>query len=71
MPGSVPNTATQALAGNTVEYAALIAKYGLEEAAGQMPGLRKGINIYKKKCTNEAVAEALDFEYTPLEKIEG
>lgn len=70
MPGSVPNTATQALAGNTVEYAALIAKHGLRDAIKQLPGLKKGVNIYKGKCTNEAVAGALDFEYTPLEEVE-
>lgn len=70
MPGAVPYTSTVALANATFKYGMLMAQNGLEEAVRMDPGLAKGLNIYKGKCTNLNVAKALDLQYTdPLEAI--
>lgn len=61
MPGAVPRTSTFALANATMPYALQIANKGAEAAMGGNPALRKGLNVYKGKITNRAVAEAQGF----------
>lgn len=63
MPGAVPNTSTHALTNATRPYPLKIADMGLVEAAKKDAALAKGINTYKGKLTNEAVAEALKMKY--------
>ncbi len=67
MPGAVPNTSTHALTNATLPYALKIANTGLVAAAKKDAALAKGINTYKGKLTNEAVAEALKMKHEPLE----
>ena len=67
MPGAVPNTSTHALTNATLPYALKIANLGLAAAAKKDPALAKGINTYKGKLTNEAVAEALKMNYDELQ----
>ncbi|MCL2773357.1 MAG: alanine dehydrogenase [Oscillospiraceae bacterium] len=58
MPGAVPRTSTFALANATMPYALRIADKGAEAAMRDNPALLKGLNVYKGKMTNKAVAEA-------------
>jgi alanine dehydrogenase len=46
-----------------------LANQGIHEAIKNDPALAKGVNVYKGKVTYQAVAEALDLEYTPLASI--
>ena len=64
MPGAVPRTSTLALTGATLPYAVKIANLGAEAACKADPALLKGLNTYKGKVTCQAVATALNLEYT-------
>jgi len=69
MPGAVPFTSTTALCNVTYPYIELIAKNSLEKALELDHSLVKGLNIYKGNIVHKAVAEAFEYNYTPLEKI--
>ena len=69
MPGAVSHTSTFALTNATIDYAVKLADLGFEEAVAQDKALALGVNIYKGKCTHPAVAQSLNLEYTPLEKL--
>jgi alanine dehydrogenase len=69
MPGAVPVTSTKALTNATLPYVEAIADHGLAEAVARDPALAKGVNVLDGKVTYEAVAEAHDFEYVPLEGV--
>jgi alanine dehydrogenase len=56
MPGAVGLTSTFALTNATLPYALAIADKGLEGAARADIAIRRGINIYDGRITNEAVA---------------
>ncbi len=65
MPGCVSRTSSFALTNATFPYILKLANLGYEKALSQDIPLRKGLNIYKGRLTNKAVAEALGMEYTP------
>jgi alanine dehydrogenase len=67
MPGGVPVTSTMALTNATLPYVEAIADRGLRAAVAADPALAKGVNVLDGKVTYEAVAEAHDLEFTPLE----
>ena len=69
MPGAVPITATKALTNATLPYVEAIAEHGLREAVARDPSLARGVNVVDGKITYEAVAEAHNLEYTPLEDV--
>jgi alanine dehydrogenase len=69
MPGAVPITATKALTNATLPYVEAIADHGLREAVAQDPSLALGVNVVDGKITYEAVAEAHNLDYTPLEDV--
>jgi alanine dehydrogenase len=69
MPGAVPITSTKALTNATLPYVEAIADYGLAEAVARDPALARGVNILEGKITYEAVADAHNLEYTPLEDV--
>ncbi len=69
MPGAVPITSTKALTNATLPYVEAIADLGLREAVARDPALARGVNVLDGKITYEAVAEAHDLEYTPLEDV--
>jgi alanine dehydrogenase len=69
MPGAVPITSTKALTNATLPYVEAIAGQGLSEAVARDPALAKGVNVLEGKITYEAVAEAHDLEYAPLEGV--
>ena len=69
MPGGVPITSTKALTNATLPYVEAIADHGLAHAVARDRALARGVNVLHGKITYEAVAEAHDLEYTPLETV--
>ena len=69
MPGAVPITATKALTNATLPYVESIVDHGLREAVARDPALALGVNVVDGKITYEAVAEAHNLDYTPLEDV--
>ena len=67
MPGAVAQTSTFALTNATIAYGLRLADQGVE-AVKRDRALALGVNTYNGFCTYKAVAEAHEFEYTPLEK---
>ncbi len=66
MPGAVPRTSTLALTNATLPYGLRIADQGIEKAMRADPMLRKGINVYRGKCTYDKVAQQFHIPYTEL-----
>ena len=69
MPGAVPITATKALTNVTLPYVDAIGDYGLAEAVDRDRALGRGVNVLEGKITYEAVAEAHNLDYAPLEDV--
>jgi alanine dehydrogenase len=69
MPGAVPITSTYALTNVTLPYAEAIADLGVREAIASNPALACGVNVVDGKVTYEAVAEAHEVDYVPLEDV--
>jgi alanine dehydrogenase len=69
MPGAVPITSTKALTNVTLPYVEAIAEHGLREAVERDRALARGVNVVEGKVTYEAVAEAHNLDYSPLEDI--
>lgn len=69
MPGAVPRTSTIALTNATLRYGLLLADNGLKKAIMKDPGLIAGINTCQGKLTYEAVATALNLEFTPYTEL--
>ncbi|MBQ6433824.1 MAG: alanine dehydrogenase [Bacteroidaceae bacterium] len=67
IPGAVPNTSTIALTNATLRYALALADKGWQQACRDDEGLRLGLNIVDGRITYEAVADAFDLPYTPVE----
>jgi alanine dehydrogenase len=63
MPGCVSRSSTFALANATLPYALKIADCGYQAACECDAALRKGMNVFKGKLTNKAVADSLGIEY--------
>jgi alanine dehydrogenase len=71
MPGAVPITSTKALTNATLPYVEAIADRGLRDAVARDRALGRGVNVLDGHLTYEAVAEAHNIEYTPLEDVLG
>ncbi|MFB5190351.1 alanine dehydrogenase [Alicyclobacillus fastidiosus] len=69
MPGAVPRTSTLALTNATMPYAIRLANLGAADAARADAALAKGFNVYRGKVTYEAVASALQLDYTELSSL--
>jgi alanine dehydrogenase len=69
MPGAVPITSTKALTNATLPYVEAIADYGLADAVARDQTLARGVNILDGKITYEAVADAHNLDYAPLEDV--
>ena len=67
MPGAIPRTSTFALSNATMPYALQIANKGAERAMKENPALMKGLNVYKGRITNQAVAQSQGLPYEPVE----
>ena len=68
MPGAVPYTSTLALTNATLPYAIQLADKGWVKACQDNPELRLGLNTIKGDVVYEAVAEAFDLPYVPVDK---
>jgi len=66
MPGAVPRTSTLALTNVTIPYGLQLANLGATAAVRANESLAKGVNTVGGKVTYEAVAKALNMQYTPL-----
>lgn len=66
MPGAVARTSTLALTNATLPYALELANKGADKAVAESTALRTGLNIYRGKVTNKAVADSLGLEYSDL-----
>jgi alanine dehydrogenase len=69
MPGAVPVTSTKALTNVTLPFVEEIAGYGLVQAVARDPALARGVNVLDGKITYEAVAEAHNLDFRPLEDL--
>jgi alanine dehydrogenase len=68
MPGAVPYTSTLALTNATLPYAIQLADKGWKKAAQENPDLVPGLNVINGEIVYEAVAQAFNMPYTPVEK---
>ena len=68
MPGAVPYTSTIALTNATLPYAIQLAGKGWKKACQDNLALEKGLNVVNGDVVYEAVSEAFDLPYTPVEK---
>lgn len=66
MPGAVPRTSTHGLSNATLPYVLRLANLGFEEAVKTDDALARGVNVHQGKITYQAVAEAFEMPYTPL-----
>jgi alanine dehydrogenase len=57
LPAAVSRTATQALTNATFPFVRRLANLGYEAALAADPALRRGLNVYKGRLLNQAVAE--------------
>jgi alanine dehydrogenase len=71
MPGAVARTSTLALTNVTIKYVLQLADKGFCRAVKEDCGLAKGVNVANGKVTYQAVADALNLPYTPLEEVLG
>ncbi|RAW13502.1 alanine dehydrogenase [Paenibacillus taichungensis] len=69
MPGAVARTATYALTNATGQYGLFIANQGFEQAVLNNPAVAKGVNTFKGEVTFQAVAQAMNLPFTPLETL--
>jgi alanine dehydrogenase len=70
MPGAVARTSAFALNNVTLPYVLKIANLGAEEAMRRDAHLANGLNVSGGKVRHQAVAEALDLPYEPVNALE-
>lgn len=68
MPGAVPVTSSQALNNATLPFGLQLAKSGFA-AVLENPHLRNGLNVYRGRITNKAVADSLGLPFSPAEGL--
>ena len=71
MPGAVPRTSTYALNNATLPFTLALADKGWYKALHDDPYLKNGLNIAAGKVTFEAVAKALNLNYTAADAVGG
>src|SRR5246500_2857379 len=65
MPGAVPLTSSNALNNATLPFGLALAKKGFA-AVLDNPHLRAGLNVYRGRLTNKAVADSLNLPFSPV-----
>src|SRR5271154_1388775 len=65
MPGTVPLTSSQALNNATLPFGLALANKGFA-AVLENPHTRAGLNVYRGRLTNKAVAESLGLSFSPI-----
>jgi len=71
MPGAVARTSAFALNNATLPFTLALADKGWERACAEDAHLRAGVNVHAGRLTYEAVAAALNRDYTPVESVLG
>jgi len=71
MPGAVASTSTHALNNATLPFTLALAGLGYQEALQKDAHLLEGLNVHRGNITNQPVAQALDYNYTPAAKAIG
>ncbi len=71
MPGAVAKTSTLALTNATLPYAVQIANKGWKKAMQENAEIKLGANVIDGQITYDAVADAFDLEYTPVDSLIG
>lgn len=66
MPGAVARTSTFGLTNVTTPYAVQIANKGIRQAITDNQALARGVNVANGFVTYEAIAQELNFTYTPV-----
>lgn len=69
MPGAYPKTATIALTNSTLPYILKLANNGTTNAIKNDSSITQGVNTYNGKMVNEAIANAQELAYTPIEEV--
>ena len=69
MPGAVARTSTFALNNATLPFTLALANKGWKQACQDDPHLAAGLNVHAGQVTYKAVADALGYEYAPLDKV--
>jgi len=69
MPGAVPYTSTVALTNATLPYALQLADNGWKKTCQVNKELKLGLNVVDGKIVYEAVADAFNLPYTPVEEV--
>ncbi|MDR2029269.1 MAG: alanine dehydrogenase [Treponema sp.] len=69
MPGAVALTSTLALTNTTLPYGLTIADHGPEKACKMKKDLKRGLNVYRGKCTFKDVAAAFGLEWTDPDSL--
>jgi alanine dehydrogenase len=69
MPGAVPRTSTYALTNVTLPYALQLANKGWRKALQENAALAKGANVVLGHVTYEAVAQAHNLPYVPIDQV--
>ncbi len=69
MPGAVPKTSTIALTNATLPYAIEIANKGYKKAVQDNKEIFWGVNVMDEKIVYKPVADAFDFDFTPLDQV--
>jgi alanine dehydrogenase len=67
MPGAVPVTSTYALTNATMPYVVHLASAGVQRAAADSPGLRRGVNVAAGQVTYAPVAQAVGVPHVPVD----
>jgi alanine dehydrogenase len=68
MPGAVPVTSSHALNNATLPYGLALAHGGIQ-AIAKNPHLLAGMNVYRGKITNKAVADGLSLPFSAPEQL--
>ena len=71
MPSAAARTATQALTAETLPYIQQLADKNIDDAIRQIGALQRGVNTYRGKLVQEAVAEAQQRESYSLASMLG
>ena len=69
MPAQTARTSTMALTAATLPYIIELADKGVQAALDGNAALCQAVNVSKGKLTNEATANSLGLEYTPVADV--
>jgi alanine dehydrogenase len=68
-PAAVARTASHALNNSVLPWVLEAADKGLEKTLHGIPSLRKGVYTFNGECTQQAVANLIDYEYQNIDAL--